>query len=381
VDAGPPAVVPAEPEAAVGLPLLFRLVGDRGRRVQQASRGRYLAVVPRDWELEGSLPDPVEGGAAAYEIDVTEPPAFRVPGGGVERPWSPRLRVRVEGALIEERRDRMGPLFGTNAAPVLSAPAEDWNTVREVILLQEGPGWGRRRRRLEPGADSGELDIREALAEIGACWVCARFYGEDQHLVDSLDFRWMPGLEAVRAPAGSALPGATGHEPPVIEVEHRESLEVTPLTPDAVVAEERLPDGTGLRLRPEAIEGPVRLRLRDGPLECEVHVPVALLWWAVAPENRTPEEWEDEPIPVERSQFLPTANTAIWLRRTATCGLEALRIGPTWERARPVPRGSDGVAPFPLREFESLEEIRKGRRLQLCVWEGSTSITSTIREL
>lgn len=359
--------------------LLFKLTGSswtRGSRVKQASTGWYVVFVKQDWkpaDPNAAAPEPTTlRDVVAYVINASNGSgvAFLTDAGSVGI-GKPSLEMRTLGKLIEDRRARIGPLYGGHA-PVLGAPREQWEQVREIVLVAERPVAGavlprgrHRRARLYPPPAGEELDLARALEPIRASRVSLRFYDHERELIDSFDLRWMPSLQAISVVNNGAgpLPGPEGHVPPVVEIEHGGSLRVNCVVPGsaAILACDKCNGITRVQLRPEAIDGPIRLHLEDGPYCCEVLQDIDLIFWALGMTSEPPADWCSTRLEVRREQFRADSADALYLRRTVPHRTDPPRFGPTWERARPVVRGGRADC-IPLREFGDLEEMRNSHR-------------------
>jgi hypothetical protein len=343
---------------------VFKLVGSgaEGRAVRTVARGHYVVIAPaslapRHPEAVSLAPEPVmpgDAGLIAHHLLATidsDATVLDGPGGVVleVRPSSADA-CELVGETIEDARPDAGPLFA-RAPPRLRARG---TAPARVVVGVEGPGAGRRPRRA--GASLEELHDWIDAHQPG--WFFVRAYDAEDELIDSLDFRYARGLEAIEISQAPPLPAPDGHGPVAVRFRLSPDLELA-LVDGAVEA-----GSSGSFVLPaRADAGGARWRLRSGAGEgFEVAVRAPRVWWARTSES----EPEGLPAWVDR----PLSLTAEDLRPTSPMQLAVLLPGPGWAnelcvgfrggvpRRLRVPR-SDTVVRCPLRDLGEDEVLRE----------------------
>ncbi len=351
--------------------LLFKLNADldKGRRVQKASQGWYLAIVPEGWKRAGDsppAPEPVAiPGYAAHYVDLSEDPRVAFLVGGQERvPWQ-RIELHPVGERLPDAAEGLGPLF--RGPPAVRADRSVWETIATVVVGEEGPGEGRWKTSFQPDPTQEVQGLPPELAARGGGWYFLRFYDHADELIDSMDFRFLSGLEGIRVEPGDPVivPGPEGHRPARVEFRHQEGYRVElcdrASAPLRVVREGRR---TVVILPPEPGWDETRWRVQarsqgasSRPATVDLKIRLPRLWWALAEEDGPPEEveWQARPLLFTREEFRATSKKALWLKLPP--GVRQIRFGfPGDLRSFRAKAGSSSVA-VPLWEFTEAETL------------------------
>ncbi len=308
---------------------IFKLIGahgTRGRAVRQGSVGRFLVVVPESWrwneELSGAPADTAEhvssGACRAHHVELPleagRTLVFNTWDGDRVRIPCAGQRFDLEGARVDDAREDVGPLFAGDPPQLRwSSGAASETAIARVVAGEEGFTEGKRRWRAH-----GERfeDLRPAIARRRAGWFFVRLYDSGDELVESLDFRFVAGLEAIEVEAASAVPGPEGHPPALIHVRHQQQCSVRSQAIDSPTVRS-LPRGCHMVVPADPrhdetrwLVGPI-----DGP-HVEVTVLVERVWWAHVREGAETSEsqWNDRPLSLSRDDFKATSVAAITLR-------------------------------------------------------------------
>lgn len=355
--------------------LLFKLNGalEAGRRVRSVSTGWYLAIVPEDWRRVGVppiAPEPVAlVGYAAHYFDLSEDHRVCFLVNGREQvPWQ-RIEFQLVGRQLQDAGKLFGPLF--KDPPEVRADRSVWEEVATVVVGEEGPGRGRWKASCRPDPQREVQRLPSELAARRGGWYFLRFYNRAAELVDSLDFRFLSALEAIRVePEGPIIiPGPAGYGPARVEFHHEAGCQVEPLGDLPVEICKEL-HRTIVELPPDPAFDRTRWRVTAGreipstqPVAVEVEVYVPRIWWTLAEgEDREREEdeglkWQAEVLSLTRSDFKATSGKTLWLRLPP--GMRRARFGFPGDLRPVVAQASSSQVPIPLREFTDAEPLQR----------------------
>lgn len=358
--------------------LLFKLHGEKGaqgRRVRTVSQGKYALVCPQSCEISGSASreNCSIGGYAAYVFecgDGSHPPVVVLPTGE-RRPLERKRAYRLEGNIHRSASDPRPLCLGN--APRLVAP-EPFKPGTTVVVGTEGRG-SRRRWRCKLYATPGntELELENTFEKITGGWFFARVYGDDDILLDSLDFLFLKPVKSVEVSSHPVFPGPGGHLPVCAIITHDDSARI--------VVERNLPAThkkglTIVDLPPDPECDEVRLyaevdgkRYRDAPIV----VTADRAWFGLGEHNRKPNSWLDRPFELSREDFRPTKTTAIWVKLPGRLVGTPLMAGFDEKKAKKYtasPRS--GLFTIPLKDFYDQPELSGPASptvsLNLCLW-------------
>jgi len=221
--------------------LLFRLGGyheRKGRRIRQATSGRYLVVVPDGWERDEEVsgpppvnPEPVsiDGYRAHFfylSRDDAKKIAFVTPEGEKIEIETGTTRFELVGTPLNDSSEGIGPLFGGGPPRIRALHKQGWRNIRTVIVGEEGGGKKGWHTQFIPDKDQVEQHLPAEVAKRNGGWYFVRFYDANDNLVESLDFRFMSALEEIRVLDHPFLPSAGGHTVVDVEFLHQPNCEV-----------------------------------------------------------------------------------------------------------------------------------------------------------
>jgi hypothetical protein len=355
-------------------PLIFKLSGampDHGRRVRQPSLGSFLVVVPEGWERDekvaGRPPitsEPVSlQGYRAHFFDLPDNSASAVAfRDALGRPSIVRCSGRtfeLDGQQIHDASERLGPLFA-GQPPQISAVNRRWADVGTIVLGEEGEGGDRWRTSFKPNLGQPTQEMPPELSRRAAGWYFLRFYDGSDDLIESLDFRFVAGLQGIDVPDLDPLPPPTGHQQAAIEFRHEVDCSVEAASADeGSLAVARAAGRTVVTIPPTPRYD--RTCWRVGP-PCGPRVSVEVLlervWWAAGSASREPCQWEDRPLPLPHEDFTATSQRVIWIRLPALGWADTLSAGLGQSSFREYrPKVTEEALAVPLRHFSDAQEL------------------------
>lgn len=350
---------------------VFKLTrsGASGRYVERVTRGNYVVIAPqdlmRDESVGGTAPVapenviPEQARVSAHHLLVEgDADGLLLKGSGsspIEIQPSAATRFQLIGNTIKDAHAGAGPLFGREPPRFRVEGAEEPSL---FVVGVEGSSPGPRPRQAAVSFD----ELRDWLDDNEPGWFYVRAYDANDELLESLDFRYVKGLEAIEVDELSPLPGPEGHRPAKVVFRVAPSVAVTPVDgPPEIMSLDATPaEGVVLPARPEAGRSTWRLSAGTGNcVDVVVHVP--RIWWALTASGNAdePHAWSD------RLHMLSVDD----LRPTSPMRLSVLLPEPGWAdevtvgfrdgspRRRPVPR-SERVLHYLLRNLGESDALR-----------------------
>lgn len=352
--------------------LLFKMGGrERGRRVRAVSRGRYLAVVPNDWQYveegEGQLPDAamdtaLDGYKAQwlYVEDNGGPTHFRKPEGETVSIPTTHSRFELKGKVIDDANEDDGPLFGHGPVHIRDVNQPCWQNVGTIVVEGEGEETS-----LQP--IPGSLDQEVPVPPQGGGRFTVRCYDSIGELMDSVNFRFLPGLEAIelaQPPLFPPQPG-DGHAELRVTFHHGSAVNVERI-------DERLREvqRTGEQKCTATIPANWafdltrwRVQLRTGNqvrASVTAVVRVDRIWWAVGDENRVPDDWGDVSLTPHPERMANGPTKAIWIRLPRTRWVGKVKVGfQAGEQPEYRVPVNDATRGIPLRDFGNAQVLQQ----------------------
>ena len=291
--------------------------GISGRRVAQVTRGNYVVIAPRALSR-----DEAAGGTAPVAPENVIPEQAKVlahhllvegKGDGLVLNGSGPSRVEVRpstatvyeliGNIIEDAHTGAGPLFGREPPRLrMEGAAESLLFVVGV----EGPSPRPRSRQATVSFDK----LLDWLDDNEPGWFYVRAYDANDELLESLDFRYVKGLEAIEVDELSPLPGPHGHRPAKVVFRVAPGTVVSPVDgpPEIASLDPVRADGVVLPARPDAGRSTWRLSAGTGNcVDVVVHVP--RIWWALTASGNAdePHAWSDRPNMLSADDLRPTS--------------------------------------------------------------------------
>ncbi|MFQ5472912.1 MAG: hypothetical protein ACE5FA_08530, partial [Dehalococcoidia bacterium] len=217
---------------------LFKIAksGANGRAVSRVTRGHYLVIaahtLTRAQASEGTAPVapenviPEVSGILAHHLLTRAETDVLVLGrsgtGTVEVRPSASAAYKLIGTRIEDAHEVAGPLFGREPPRLRVEGAEE---PAQVVVGVEGASPRRRPRQTAASFD----DMRNWFDEHEPDWFFVRLYDANDDLLDSLDFRYAKGLEAIEIDEHSSLPDPCGHRPARVDFHLTSGMTISPV--------------------------------------------------------------------------------------------------------------------------------------------------------
>lgn len=366
--------------------LLFKLIGrylEQGRLVKSPTSGSYLVIGPETWERDEVLSGPPPVMPEPVSIEACTAHFFELQRDGIAKiafrqPDKRHLvlekihsRFELVGNRIEDSSDSLGPLFGEKPPRIQAHDAQAWANVSTVIIGEEGRGRGRWRTAFRPARDQAMQDLPRELADRNGGWYHLRFYNKDNVLIESMDFRFLSALKAIRIPQPPPLPDADGHKPIRVEFLHDPSCTVQPASSTANV---KIGDEMGTTTvivgpNPASDESRWLVCAAGGPA-VEVTVNVERVWWTVAEEKNLPQIWQDRPVVLSRRDFEASSHKGLWVRLPKCRWVEYVLAGFDQSKARRYKVSvTDKAVVIPLREFSDCAEVAdQSKACSIMLW-------------
>ena len=373
--------------------LLFKLSGrNRGRCVKNPSFGSYLVVVPESLERDETLsglpsanPEPTSiSGYCGHYFDLERGSGNRIAFHTADdtsllvNPNMPRFEL--VGSRLNDASEEMGPLFAEKPPQVRTLDEQAWKDVETIVVGEEGSGTGRWRTTFSPISGPIEQDLPSELTVRKGSWYFLRLYDRAGDLIESLDFRFVRGLNGINVHQPSPVPLQVGHTAACVELFHEPDCRIQPATgAECSVLIEHERDKTILTIPPDPnsdktcwLVGP-----EDRP-QVEVTILVERIWWVLGQEDAQPSEWADRSIALQRDQFAATSKRTLWLRLPRQRWAREVVVGFEQQRARRYkPKVTEKTVAIQLRDFCDAEELRALGRSGLKVWISSQGTMRT----
>ncbi len=345
--------------------------GVNGRGVLRVTRGNYVVIAPlaltRDEAVGGTAPVapenviPEQAGILAHHLRVEGETDVLVLGrtgtASVEVRPSTAIAYKLLGHRIEDAHTGAGPLFGREP------PRFRVEGVAEPALFVvgvEGPSPERRTRQAATSFD----ELRSWLDDRQPGWFFVRAYDANDELLESLDFRYVRGLEAIEIDEHSPLPSPQGHRPVKVVLRVAPGVVVSPLDGPAMITSLELAPTEGvfsLAASPDAGRATCRLRSETGDgVDVVVHAP--RVWWAFTADGdeEKPHAWTDGLQPLLTDDLLPTSPMRLSVLLPEPGWADEVLVGfrDGSPRRVPVPR-TERVLHYPLRNLGEDDALRR----------------------
>jgi small subunit ribosomal protein S9 len=360
--------------------LLFKLRGEdrrEGRLVKSPSSGEYLVVVPANWKITNAISvSPEQVNMESYQAywHVFDPVdnrrmAFATPKGE-KKIQSKSPRFRLIGSSLNDA-SYMGPLFVANPPQISAHDIVDWNDVGTIIIGEIGEsGW---RMEIPLTLDNAVQTLPTEVLERQIGWYFLRFYDKHDSLIESLDFRYVRGLETIKVPRPQPFPSEEKrHELACVEIMHESDCVIEPA--DIVSSDIRTEcaeDRTVLPIPPNPAYDKTRWRISYGSgAKVEITILIERVWWNIGTENERPSTWKDQFETLLKENFSATSDVALWLRFPTHRWINKVKVDFQREQAREFPVAvTEQTICVPLRNIE-VRDLHRDHFLQVWLERG-----------
>lgn len=343
--------------------------GVSGRYVARVTRGNYVVIAPRvltrDEAVGGTAPVapenviPEQARVSAHQLLVEgEGDGLLLDGSGssrIEVRPSTATRFQLIGNIIKDAHTGAGALFGREPPRFRVEGAEEPSL---FVVGVEGPSPGPRLRQAAVSFD----ELRDWLDDNEPGWFYVRAYDANDELLESLDFRYVKGLEAIEVDELSPLPGPEGHRPATVVFRVAPGTMVSPVDgpPEIISLDPARAEGVVLPARPDGDKATWRVTSGTGKsVEVAVHVP--RIWWAFTASAKAdePPAWSDRLNTLSAHNLRPTSPMHLSVLLPEPGWADAVTVGFRDESPRrlPVPR-SERVLHYPLRSLGESDALR-----------------------
>jgi hypothetical protein len=381
--------------------LLFKLAGkysDQGRQVKAVSTGSYLVIAPTDWERDETLAGPPsidpEGvslpGLRAHFFDLRNEDGKRVAfrdsaGLGIEIDTSD-AEFELLGNRLPDAQQELGPLFGGAPPRIQALNQQTWEEIRTIVVGEEGAKRRRWRAAFSPFPRLAVQDLPTELASRRGGWYFLRFYNGQDDLVESLDFRFVDGLEKVEIESPQALPSEDGHRPTTVRFHYNVDCLVEAAGKGAASFEVDQKPGTTIAVIPPdpAFDQTYWHFHRRPDVKVEFHLLIERVWWSQGNAQDPPEQTEksDKPLTIERSAFSPLSDSVLYIWLPTVHWAESVQVGFGEDRQRTYRvKVSSRQFSLSLRDFGDAAEIQDTTReatLRLWILHDGISIGGVV---
>jgi hypothetical protein len=343
--------------------------GVSGRYVARVTRGNYVVIAPlvltRDEAVGGTAPVapenviPEQARVSAHHLLVEgEGDGLLLDGSGssrIEVRPATATRFQLIGNTIKDAHTGAGPLFGREPPRFRVEGAEEPSL---LVVGVEGPSLGPRSRQVAVSFD----ELRDWLDDNEPGWFYVRAYDANDELIESLDFRYVKGLEAIEVDELSPLPAPEGHRPATVVFRVAPGTMVSPVDgpPEIISLDPAIAEGVVLPARPDAGRSTWRLSAGTGNcVDVVVHVP--RIWWALTASGNAdePHAWSDRPNMLSADDLRPTSPMHLSVLLPEPGWADEVTVGfrDGSPRRLPVPR-SERVLHYPLRNLGESDALR-----------------------
>jgi ribosomal protein S9 len=373
--------------------LLFKLSGENrreGRLVKLPSSGDYLVVVPADWKITNDIVVSNEQINVKYQaylhiFDMADNRKMVFSTSkGEKKIQSKAPMFRLIGSSLNDASETMGTLFVENPPCIGAHDITDWNDVGTIIIGAIGENkW---RAEVPLTLEEATQNLPAEVLEKQSGWYFLRFYDGHDELMESLDFRFIRGLNKIKIPRFKPFP-EDRHETIQVEITHETDCEIE----SANIYSSNLPvkhteTGRVLSIPPNPEYDKTCWRIgHSSGAQVEITILLERIWWNIGAQTEKPSAWKDQFEPLPKESFSATSNIALWLRFPAQRWVKKVAVGFQREQARDYPVAvTEQTVCIPLREFE-VGDLHRNNFLRVWLdrggkqYEGTVIIVSGLR--
>lgn len=364
--------------------LIFKLYSkslDKGRLVKNISRGEYAVFATEDW-----IPALDQVGVVTSEPEETEWQGYKVhflrleKGQGTQVAFNsgdgqsvflPRdLDVVLVGNRIHDASEGVGPLVGDTLPELRATNVKTWEIIQNIVIGEEGPERRPWREVFQPKPSGLAQELPKTLLTRGPGWYFVRFYDATDTLLDSIDFRFVPGLKSI-AVQHQPSNHEEGQRATTIIFQHDDGCIVRSL--EAALSElvmRKTPSQTIASFHTKLDVEKCSWEISDTrQKKVLIDVDISSLRWGISDSSSLPTVWSDCAISLSRALFSPSAGRHLWLRFPRSITERKVLIG--FEGISTAQYAMDSITrtlSVPLSDFFDSEVIRERASANLAVW-------------
>src|SRR5262249_6269762 len=256
-----------------------------------------------------------------------------------------------------------GPLFAVDL-PQLEGDPPAMAKVRTIVIGVEGRGAGRWRKAFGRDAERWQVP-----SDVHTGWYFIRLCDAEDHLIDSLDFRYIAGLKSIDV-KGVGL--ETGFDTAYARVTFQHDETTSVRVADSTLS--GMPHTRAVHGRSTVFEWQhhpdVRkpaFEVRDGGHPVFITLDADIIWWALLKDIQEPgPAWRASPIDLTSADFDPTSSSELFVRFPSLSGLNAF-VGFSNADRRKLTI-ADATASVHLYGFSDASELRTFGRRELKLW-------------
>ena len=348
--------------------LLFKLVGQHqkwGRRVQYATNGTFLVIVPETWTRKGESSGVPSAqcnlvGLRAHLANVDSTIEGRISFDTPDQSSMqiPNLHSKFElvGSLIEDANEAMGPLFGTHLPRLRCRDGINWGDISIVVIGEEGENHSGWRSSFVPKREVELQDLSPYFQARQSGWYFIRLYNTQEELVESLDFRFAMALSSINISQNNPMPGTHGHTIVGIDIQHSTNSSIKLNSPGHIQFKLDINEqGTRIEIpaSPDSDNSEWMLLTQKHP-KIELTFLIERVWWRLCDQHATHqrENWTDKTVVLSPHHLLATSKYSIKIRLPRKTKEIQVRFDQGTVRAYRVEVTQREVV-IPLKHFEA----------------------------
>ncbi|SLM15982.1 hypothetical protein SPIROBIBN47_90050 [uncultured spirochete] len=362
--------------------LIFRLVGEdqkRGYLVSNPSMGSYLIIAPEIWEYSNistvnriALPEPssLVGYLAhfcEFKADKENSVAFKTSENKIITIKPVKPKFELVGNSLEDSSENIGPLFGDSMPQIKAITKNTWNDISVIIIGEEGRAKKRWRKEFIPDLSQNPQYIPDSFYEKGSGWYYVRIYNKENELVESMNFRYIELLKKINIPKHLHPAQNDGYQTAKIELIHSPGFVIKSANRrDNIQIEQESSEKTIIKIPADPdYDNSHWLVEIDNNKFIPLTISLKRIWWALGEENKTPLEWIDKAILLQRSDFTALSNKALWIRCPQDFKSKSISISMGENSRDRHYKISDSLAMIPIREFSDVTELMLQNNLEI----------------
>ncbi len=245
------------------------------------------------------------------------------------------------------------------------------NGIHVVVIGLEGRGRGKWRTELKPCVDDLDLKLDNVLDGRPSGWYFARLYDFGGDLVESLDFRYVPGLTSITYPDHRIVREQGSDGACHVSIVHSKAV-LFRSTGDAseLMDMVKTDDGSSLMVPGQAECDASKWQIiTEMGNAVDLGIEVQRLWWGLGDDTEAPKTWAQDEVLISRSDLSASSTGALWMRVPSNLRAAKLRLGFSRGRTHDfTPKLNSETIKVPMLGFSDAIERDKPGCHQLSAW-------------